>query len=76
MIDTFEAMYSKVYPEGAKFAEAGYSLTEVNLEAIAPKPQPQLLRHELAGKSPPAHAAVRRRVCSDLERAARIRGES
>ena len=35
MIDAFETMYSNIYPEGSKFTEAGYSLTEVNLEAIA-----------------------------------------
>jgi len=58
MIDAFETMYSKVYPEGAKFSGAGYSLTEVNLEAIAPKPQPVLARHELAGEEPAPDALV------------------
>lgn len=58
MLDAFEAMYSKVYPEGAKFTEAGYSLTEVNLEAIAPKPQPLLRRYDLASEAPPDAAAV------------------
>ncbi|MEQ8660262.1 MAG: hydantoinase/oxoprolinase family protein, partial [Gammaproteobacteria bacterium] len=58
MIDAFETMYSKVYPEGAKFSGAGYSLTEVNLEAIAPKPQPVLARHALAGEAPAPDALV------------------
>ena len=58
MIDAFELMYSKVYPEGAKFTEAGYSLTEVNLEAIAPKPQPQLREYELSGETPVDAAIV------------------
>lgn len=58
MIDAFEAMYSKVYPEGAKFSSAGYSLTTVNLEAIAPKPQPKLRQYELAGATPRAAARV------------------
>ncbi|MBK8957267.1 MAG: hydantoinase/oxoprolinase family protein [Proteobacteria bacterium] len=58
MIDAFETMYSKVYPEGAKFSGAGYSLTTVNLEAIAPKPQPKLRRYEVAGATPSAAAYV------------------
>jgi acetone carboxylase beta subunit len=58
MIEAFEAMYSKVYPEGAKFSGAGYSLTEVSIEAIAPKPQPSLARHPLAGPEPAAEARV------------------
>ena len=58
MIDAFEAMYSKVYPEGAKFTEASYSLSEVNLEAIAPKPQPQLRKYDLANEAPVDAAVV------------------
>ena len=58
MIDAFEAMYSKVYPEGAKFSGAGYSLTTVNLEAIAPKPHPKLRQYPLAGAAPSAAACV------------------
>ena len=61
MIDAFETMYSNIYPEGSKFTEAGYSLTEVNLEAIAPKPQPQLRRYELRGETPSKTAFVGRR---------------
>ena len=40
LITSFEDMYSKMYPEGAKFSGAGFTITEVNLEAIADKPQP------------------------------------
>ena len=58
LINAFETMYSKVYPEGSKFSAAGYSLTEVNLEAIAPKPLPKLRRHELAGTTPKPAAVV------------------
>ena len=58
MIKAFEDMYSKVYPEGAKFSGAGYSLTEVNLEAIANKPLPILLEHELKNEQPEADAFV------------------
>ena len=61
MVDAFETMYSKVYPEGAKFSGAGYSLTEVSIEAIAPKPQPLLREYELAGESPADAAFVGKR---------------
>ena len=58
MVQAFEDMYAKVYPEGAKFSGAGYSLTEVSVEAIAPKPQPQLHSHPLAGEEPDEAAYV------------------
>ena len=58
MIDAFEAMYTKVYPAGARFPDAGYSLTAVHLEAIAPKPQPILTEHPLAAPKPRAEAFV------------------
>ena len=61
MVDAFEAMYSKVYPEGAKFSGAGYSLTEVSIEAVAPKPQPQLRDYALASETPSQAAFVERR---------------
>ena len=61
LVAAFETMYSKVYPEGAKFSGAGYSLTEVNLEAIAPKPQPQLHRHPLRDARPDQAAHVGQR---------------
>ncbi len=58
LIEAFEAMYTKVYPEGARFPDAGYSLTAVHLEAIAPKPRPVLAVHELAGDKPTDSAYV------------------
>lgn len=61
MIAAFETMYSKVYPEGAKFGSAGYSLTDIHLEAIADKPQPKLLRHELSNPEPDPSAFVEKR---------------
>jgi len=61
MIDAFEAMYTKVYPAGARFPDAGYSLTTVNLEAVAPKPQPSLSEHELSGIEPDPDAFVETR---------------
>jgi acetone carboxylase, beta subunit len=58
MIDAFETMYTKVYPDGARFPDAGYSLTSVHLEAIAPKPQPVLAEYPLADATPSASAYV------------------
>jgi len=61
MIDAFEDMYTKIYPAGARFPDAGYSLTTVNLEAVAPKPQPSLPEYPLAGAEPDADAYVETR---------------
>ena len=58
LVEAFETMYAKVYPEGAKLSGAGYSLTTVNLEAIAPKPQPRLRRHALGEAAVAAGAVV------------------
>ncbi len=58
MVAAFEAMYTKVYPDGARFPDAGYSLTAVHLEALAPKPQPILASHPLAGGTPADRARV------------------
>jgi len=52
LIQAFETMYTKVYPEGARFPDAGYSLTAIHLEAVAPKPQPLLATYALAGETP------------------------
>lgn len=61
LIDAFEDMYTKVYPEGARFPDAGYSITSVNLEAVAPKPRPVLHADELAGPAPSPAAFVETR---------------
>ena len=58
VIDAFEKMYTKVYPEGARFPQAGYSISEVYLQAIAPKPQPEMAEHELASTIPANSAYV------------------
>lgn len=57
-VDAFENMYTKVYPEGARFPQAGYSITEVYLQAVAPKPQPEMAEHELASSKPADSAYV------------------
>ena len=58
MIAAFETMYTKVYPDGARFPDAGYSITAVHLEAIAPKPQPILAEYPLAAVTPSDKAYV------------------
>jgi len=58
IVAAFEKMYTKVYPEGARFPDAGYSVTAVHLEAIAPKPQPILAEYPLAAPAPSAAACV------------------
>ena len=61
LIEAFETMYTKVYPAGARFPDAGYALTTVNLEAVAPKPQPSLPKHKLSGIQPDPSAYVETR---------------
>lgn len=61
LVDAFEKMYAKIYPEGARFPDAGYSLTDAYVQAVAPKPQPVLATYELEGEEPPAAARVESR---------------
>src|SRR5208337_2380256 len=61
VIEAFESMYTKIYPEGARFPDAGYSLTGVYLEAIASKPQPHLASFPNCGPEPDSDAFVERR---------------
>ena len=58
VIDAFEDMYTKVYPVGARFPQAGYSITEVYLQAVAPKPQPEMREYPLAPHEPAGAAFV------------------
>ncbi len=58
VIAAFEEMYTKVYPAGARFPQAGYSITEIYLQAVAPKPQPEMREYPLAGSAPSAAAFV------------------
>jgi N-methylhydantoinase A len=68
VIDAFEKMYTKIYPEGARFPQAGYSITEICLQAVAPKPQPEMAEHELASTKPADSAYVgSRKVYHDGE---------
>ncbi|MBI4697124.1 MAG: hydantoinase/oxoprolinase family protein [Gammaproteobacteria bacterium] len=58
LVDAFEDMYTKVYPVGARFPQAGYSITEVYLQAVAPKPQPDMREYPLSNHEPAAAAFV------------------
>lgn len=48
----FEEVYTKIFPVGARFPEAGYAVTEVYIQAIAPKPIPKIVEFELEGSEP------------------------
>jgi N-methylhydantoinase A len=61
IVAAFEKTYTKVYPEGARFPDAGYSVTEIYLQAVAPKPQPAIIEHELEGAKPTDAAFVEKR---------------
>lgn len=61
VIEAFETMYTKIYPEGARFPDAGYSITELYIQAIAPKPKPAIVEHPLAGAKPTDSAFVETR---------------
>jgi len=61
VIEAFESMYTKIYPEGARFPDAGYSVTGVYLEAIASKPQPHLASFPNRGPKPDRGAFVEQR---------------
>lgn len=61
IIEAFESMYTNIYPEGARFPDAGYSVTSVYLEAIARKPQPHLASFPSQGSEPDPGAFVERR---------------
>ncbi len=61
IIAAFESTYTKIYPEGARFPDAGYSVTGVYLEAIASKPQPSLAAFPDLGPEPDPAAFVERR---------------
>lgn len=56
--EAFEAVYTKIFPEGARFPEAGYTITEVYIQAVAPKPIPKILEFELEGANPSDSAYI------------------
>lgn len=64
LIDAFERMYTQIYPEGARFPEVGYAISELYIKATVPKAMPVILKHALAGKKPKDSAYIgTRQVC-------------
>ncbi len=61
LIDAFEKMYTSIYPEGARFPDGGYQISELYIKAVVPKAMPVLKKHELVGKIPKESAYVHSR---------------
>jgi N-methylhydantoinase A len=57
VVDSFERVYTTIYPVAARFPEAGYQITEVYVEAVAQKMKPVIPKHALAGKTPSREAS-------------------
>ncbi len=57
VIGAFEKHYTKIYPSGARYPEAGYQITEIYAEAVALKQKPVIPTYPLSGKEPPAEAS-------------------
>jgi N-methylhydantoinase A len=58
VVAAFERTYTRVYPVGARFPQAGYTITDIALQAVAPKVVPELREHDLAGAMPADSAYV------------------
>ncbi len=64
LVDAFEHMYTQIYPEGARFPEVGYAISELYIKAVVPKAMPVVRKHVLAGAKPADAAFVEtRQVC-------------
>lgn len=48
----FEKYYESMFPAAAKFAEAGFTATNIFVEAVAPKVMPKIQEHELSNEKP------------------------
>jgi acetone carboxylase beta subunit len=56
VIDSFEKVYTTIYPVAARFPDTGYQITEVSVEAIADKIRPVIPKYALSDKKPPKEA--------------------
>jgi acetone carboxylase beta subunit len=56
VIESFEKVYTTIYPAAARFPQAGYQITEVYVEAIGEKIKPVVPRYPLKNKEA-AHEA-------------------
>jgi len=50
VIESFERVYTTIYPVAARFPDVGYQITEVSVEAIADKIRPVIPRFALKDK--------------------------
>lgn len=50
--DAFEKAYGMLFPAAAKFTEAGFTATNIFLEAVAPKVMPKIKEYELTKVKP------------------------
>lgn len=57
VVDSFERVYTTIYPVAARFPEAGYQITEVYVEAVAEKIKPMTLKYALKDKKAPQKAS-------------------
>lgn len=64
LVAAFEKMYTQIYPEGARFPEVGYAISELYIKAVIPKAMPTIRRHVLVGETPPDSAYVHSRKVS------------
>ncbi len=56
VINSFEKVYTTIYPVAARFPDTGYQITEVSVEAIADKIRPVIPKYALSDKKPPKEA--------------------
>lgn len=61
LIAAFERVYGAIYPNAARFPEAGYLISAAYLEAVVPKITPKLAEYTLQDKTPSRHAHKGRR---------------
>lgn len=61
IVGAFEKGYELKYPAAAKFAEAGYAITQVFIEAVGPKIMPTIREYALAGEKPSESACAGKR---------------
>ncbi len=66
LINAFEGMYTRIYPEGARFPEVGYAISEIYIKAVIPKATPAVPKHKLSGKTPADSAYVGSREVNHL----------
>ncbi len=68
IIGAFEKHYTRIYPSGARYPQAGYQITEIYLEAVAKKTKPMIHAYPLQGQDPPNKASKgSRQVYMDSE---------